>query len=656
MNIYDIAKIAGVSASTVSKVINGKDKDISENTKKKVLKVVEEENYIPYLKFREKEGIKNRIIGLILKKDNKERENIVLSVQEMAGKQGYGVLICYANSHEEIEKNVEEMVKKRVSGLLIDSERAVVNRTLENATIYLSQTQDFDKTLKSVFYYCLSDAGELATERMIQEGHKRIACIILESDQSILEGYKTAMQKAEIPIQSFWTYTGKTLSDIEQYGIRQCLADNVTAVICGSPEITGCFCKIADRMQINIPEGISVISIGDHRWMEIMGSSITSIKFPVADMGYEAVAYLLNMIREKTRIEIVRKFQPTLVERNSIVCPATEKQGDKIVVVGSMNMDVTVQVSRIPIQGETQLAEKLYVSPGGKGANQAVGAGRLGGQVYMIGSLGNDMDGKQIFNNLLENYVHMEGVRFDHLLPSGKAYITVDQDGESTIVVYQGANVNLSIEQINRCRYLFREAKFCLLSMEIPEATTEYAIKCCKQNNTKIILKPSATEKIKDELLSEINYLIPNENELHMLVRGEHTLEEKAQRLIENGVENVIVTLGNRGCYLKNKELSLHFEGSGFEAVDTTGGADSFISAFAVYLSEGKDIIQAIEFAIYASGISVTRCGAQPSLPDRKAVDIYADEIHAKYKMITGRREKDEKDTGCRQFEYGFCN
>ncbi len=634
MNINDIAKLAGVSASTVSKVMNGKDRDISEETKKKVLKVIEEEKYVPYFKFREKEGLKNHLLGLIIRKDNRERENIVLSVERSAKEQGYSLLISYAKSQEDVERSVEEMTEKKVSGVLIDSAKWIPHKNLENTAVYLNQTKEFDERQKVTFYYRLSEAGQLAAKRLMKEGHEKIACITLQRDKGIQDGYVAAMRSENLPIQPIWMYEGKTLEDIEQYGIRQCLGENATAVICSSPEIACCLCKAMERSRTDIPNALSVISVGDNQLMELMGDGISAVRLPTKEMSCDAVEYLIHMIEGDKQVELMRKFSPELTERNSIVRPTQEKQGEKIVVVGGMNMDVTVEVSKIPVNGETQLAERLYVFPGGKGGNQAVGAGKLGGQVYMVGCLGNDIDGKQLFSSLAENHVHMDGVVFDTVLPSGKAYINVDRNGESTIVVYQGANRNLSIEQINRCKHLFQNARYCLLSTEIPEAVAEYTIKFCKRNQTEVILKPSAAEKIKKELLPDIAYFVPNENELHTFVPGSGSMEEKAQILCEEGIENVIVTMGSRGCYLKNKELSMHFEGTGFEAVDTTGGADSFISALAVYLSEGKHIIQAIGFAIYASGISVTRYGVQPALPDRKTVDVYEDEIYSKYNII----------------------
>ena len=562
MNIQDIARLAGVSASTVSKVMNGKDRDISEETKKKVLKVIEEKHYVPYFKFREKEGLKNRLIGLIVRRDNREREAITVNAEQAARLKGYGLVIRYAEPGDDLSEYVEELARKQVSGVIIDSERKAACGRLENTAVYLNQTKEFDRRERVSFYYRLSEAGRIGTERLIQEGHHKIACIVHRRDRSVMEGCKMAVQSHNLPLQPAWFYEGENLEAIEKYGIRQCLTEEVTAVICGSPEIA---------------------------------------------------------------------------ERRSIVRPAQDKLGEKIIVVGSMNMDVTLEASRIPVKGETQIAEKLYVFPGGKGANQAVGAGKLGGQVYMIGCLGNDMDGRELYTSLVENHVHMDGVLFDTVLPSGKAYINVDQGGESTIVVYQGANRSLNQSQIQKCRYLFESAAYCLLSMEIPDEIVEYTIRTCRRTGTEVILKPSATEQVKEELYADVSYFIPNENELHLLVPGDMSIEEKAELLRKKGVKNVIVTLGARGCYLANGQVSMYFEGSGFEAVDTTGGADSFISALAVCLSEGKPLVQAVRLAIYASGITVTRYGVQPALPDRRAVDVYEDEIYGR-QSTTGER------------------
>ena len=241
MNIHDIAKLAGVSVSTVSKVMNGKDKDISEKTKQRVLKVIEEEQYIPYLKFREKEGLKSHLIGLVLKKDNREGERIIHSAQKAAAEKGYGLLVQFAESLEEMQECVNDMQKKKVAGLILDSEKLVNTRKLEDATVYLCQTKEFDERQKATFYYRLSEAGRLAAERLMREGHEKIACVTLKKDRTIQDGYRLAMREANLAVQPLWSYEGKCLEDIEKYGIQQCLGEKVSAVICGSPEIAGCF-------------------------------------------------------------------------------------------------------------------------------------------------------------------------------------------------------------------------------------------------------------------------------------------------------------------------------------------------------------------------------------------------------------------------------
>lgn len=631
MNIRDIAKLAGVSPSTVSKVMNGKDKDISEETKKKVLQVIEEENYVPYFRFLEKDGIKSRLIGLIVKRKNRERENIVLAAEQSAKEKGYGIVVGYVDSEDEIEDFAEEMMKKKVSGLLVDSTRQINGGRLGNAIVYINETKEFDEKEKTVVYYRMSEASKMATEQLLNAGHQKIACIFREGDKSILNGYKLAMQNAGQKEQPVWIYEGKSTGEIEKYGIQQVLSENVTAVVCGTPEIACCVCKVTERGRTAIPNELSLISVGDDRILSLIGCGITAIRLPSEKMMAAAVEYLAEMIQDEKQIEAARRLQSMVSVRESIMEPAQGKQGEAVVIVGSMNMDVTIEGARIPVAGETQRANRVYIYAGGKGANQAVGIGKLGGQAYMIGCLGNDMDGKQIYAGLLENQVRMDGVLFDSVLPTGKAYINVDGQGESSIVIYPGANKKLNINQIRRCKYIFEKAKYCLLSLEIPEVVVEYTLKFCRQNHTEVILKPSPSDEIKDELLAEITYLVPNEKELHMLVPGDESLEEKAEILRRKGTQNVIVTLGCKGCYLRNEEVSVYFEGTGFEPVDTTGGADSFISAMTVYLSEGKDLFHAIEFAIYASGISVTRYGVQPALPDRKAVDIYEDEIHSKY-------------------------
>jgi len=303
-------------------------------------------------------------------------------------------------------------------------------------------------------------------------------------------------------------------------------------------------------------------------------------------------------------------------------------------VIGSMNMDCMINVPNIPTDGETIKSRNIVLLPGGKGANQAVGAGKLEGLVYMIGCLGNDSDGKEIYNSLVNSGVKTDGLIFDDTIPTGKAYVNVATDGESTIVIFPGANERLDRGQVRQFEHLLEDAKYCLLTMEISEKTVEYAINKCKKKNVEVILKPAAVEKIDEKLFKSIDYFIPNEKELKQLIPSDSTVEEKAEILIKKGVKNVIITLGPKGCYLRNHKYAMFFPAADFHPVDTTGAADAFISALAVCLSEGNDIIYAICFATYAAGISITRQGVQPAMVDRVGLDIYREEISAQYEKI----------------------
>lgn len=236
-----------------------------------------------------------------------------------------------------------------------------------------------------------------------------------------------------------------------------------------------------------------------------------------------------------------------------------------------------------------------------------------------------------LYNSLVENGVSTAGVQIIHEKPTGKAYILVAENGESTIVRAHGANDELKPAVIEANAAYFEDAQFCLISTEMPWETVLYTIDFCDKNKIKTIVKPTVQRVIPPEVLKRISYLVPNEKELEVQVEGTQSVEEKAASLFAAGAENVIVTLGEKGCYLHNREMKRHFPAAGFQAVDTTGAGDAFISALAVYLSEDHDIVSAIQFATYAAGLSITRDGVQPALADRMALEIYSDKYSSRW-------------------------
>lgn len=631
MTIQEIAKLAKVSVSTVSKVMNGKDKDISEPTKQRVLKVIEENNYIPYEKYRVKEGIINRLIGLILRKGNSSYAKIIAETERILTEQGYHLIVRMLEHPDELDDAVEELQKRGVAGILADSPRAVGCAQGDCRIVYFSDTMTFDYRQENTFYYRKSEAGKLAVKRLLDAGHERIGCILTNEDESIRQGIESICREKKIPGENIVYYFSDSLEDIQENAMVLCTNAQVSAVICGSAEIVYIVLTYAKEAGIKCPEELSLICMGDYEPLPYMGEGITAIKYPIETTVRDAVNHLTKMISESKDCELTRKFKPEIIERGSIAVKKQNGDTRKIVVVGSLNTDNIIDGDRIPVSGETLIARDILTTVGGKGRNQAAGVGRLGGNVYLIGRIGKDTDGHILYKSLKESGVHLEGIEFDEKESSGKAYIHIDKEGESAIVVYRGANGRLDGAQMQRHQDIFEHAKYCLLSTEISWEALLETIKICRKNGTEIILKPSGLEKVTAEILEEIDYLVPNEREMEQILTEEKQMEQKCEKLLAMGVKNVIVTLGKEGSYLRNEKYSLYFPSAPFTAVDTTGGADSFISAMAVMLNEGKDLIYSIIYATYAAGITITQYGVQESLPDKKTVQIYLEEIEKQY-------------------------
>lgn len=630
MNIKDIARLCGVSPSTVSKILHNKDSDISIETRKKVLEVIKEYHYVPYSKVINSVTPKTNTIGILVSEHTYGIQGLLYAIEAAAAEKGYGIMLCNTEGDfDKIQKSCHIFENKGVDGMVFVCQNTEYEESdkIPSVRIWERGGKNLKNTTANICFEMM-DAGYMATNYLMERGHRSIACLLEEEDEDIEAGYLLAYKEHFVSPEESWIFRGAE-EDIVNVGIAKCLSEDVTAIICADVEIGYILYEKLRNRGGTIPNKISIISVRDHKLAEKICPKMTTVRIPEEKIGKMAVDSLLDIIEgRKPAYECSKKIELEICERGSVMEAATHEQGEKIVVVGSMNMDCVINVSHIPTGGETVRSGNIVSLPGGKGANQAVGAGRLDGTVYMIGRIGNDSDGKEIYNSLINSGVRTDGVVFDESVPTGKAYINVEADGESTIVIYGGANEKLDCSQVCQFEHLLDNAKYCLLTLEISEETVEYTIQKCKKKNVKVILKPSSVEKMKESLFGKIDYFIPNEKEVKQLLPGDTTIEEKAAMLIGKGVKNVIITLGHKGCYLKNAEYDRYFPAANFYPLDTTGAADAFISALAVYLSEGNDILQAISFATYAAGVSITRLGVQPAMADRKGLALYQEEIN----------------------------
>ena len=298
---------------------------------------------------------------------------------------------------------------------------------------------------------------------------------------------------------------------------------------------------------------------------------------------------------------------------------------NKIYVIGSTNTDMVVKTDHLPLPGETILGGEFFMNAGGKGANQAVAAARLGGDVTLVTKLGNDIFGKQTIEGFKKENIHTGYVFLDENKPSGTALIIVNGEGENCIVVAPGANANLLPADIEKVKDIHKAA-IILMQLEIPMQTIAYVTRLARSNQQKVIINPAPAQKLDDELLNGLFLITPNETEAFLLtgikVEDERTASEAASAFLSKGVQNVIITLGRQGAFFKNNFLKLKIDAPMVKAVDTTAAGDTFSGALAVAVTELMDWEQALQFAVQAASISVTRMGAQSSVPHRK-------EIHA---------------------------
>ena len=297
-----------------------------------------------------------------------------------------------------------------------------------------------------------------------------------------------------------------------------------------------------------------------------------------------------------------------------------------IVVVGSLNMDLVVRSPRHPQPGETIIGGEFRTFPGGKGANQAVAAARLGGVVKMIGRVGTDAFGDVLIDTLARDRVDTAHVVRDGESPTGVALITVDAaSGQNTIVVASGANARVTPDDVDAADAAFEGAAVLLLQLECPLPAVARAIELEKRHGARVVLNPAPAQPLDPALLSGVDYLIPNQTELALLtgVPDAHAVREAAQRLQAAGVRQVIVTLGKEGALVAEAGGETHLPAYRVQAVDTTAAGDAFVGAFAVALLEGRSTREAARWGNAAGALAVTRAGAQPSLPTRAELETF---------------------------------
>ena len=296
-----------------------------------------------------------------------------------------------------------------------------------------------------------------------------------------------------------------------------------------------------------------------------------------------------------------------------------------ILVIGSANTDMVIKADHLPLPGETLIGGDFFMNAGGKGANQAVAAVRAGGSVTFIAKVGNDIFGEEAIQLFRKEGIDTSYILSDPHRASGVALITVDKNGENTIVVASGANANLTSQELDSIRSIIEQSSIILMQLEIPIDAVTHVTKLAKSKNSMVVLNPAPACVLPQDLFTHVSIITPNETEAEILtgikVNDIEGAKLAAEILAKKGIGTVIITLGAKGALVLEKSVFTHVPTIPVNAIDTTAAGDVFNGALVAALSESKSVVDAVTFACAAATISVTRLGAQTSAPYRNEID-----------------------------------
>lgn len=624
MTIKEIAQLAGVSISTVSKIVNNKDQNIHPETRSRVLKIVKEYNYTPYGTVKDLSTAKSFLIAVLLR--NSGFNTMLKGILETAQEHGYSILLFNSQNNPEAElKHITTICQKRADGVVwepVSHESAAHAQHFSRQGIPVCCINGSDKS--SSYSIDFQEMGYRLTQKMIDYKHTRMLCLLQRDNprsMQVLDGFKKCLYDNALPFdKNALLYN----DDDSSVYLQKISSLDITGIVSSHYSSSIYLYEKLHQLHYQIPADLSVVSLKDDPQNTIPFPHISCIRIPYHEFGCFVCRRLIDLCEKREPHDSGTLFTAdyNFDNEDSIHIPSSLCL-KKIVVVGSINSDMTFNVDWLPQAGKTTKILNATRTVGGKGANQAVGAARLNREVTLIGEIGNDADSSFIMDALTHEGIPNQGIHRNLASPTGKAYIYIDCKGESTITVLPGSNASLSAEMIKRRRHLFQNAGFCLLSSELPVSTLLEAAKTGKAYGAKNILKPAVLRSIPDQLLELTDILIPNRKEAASLCPSDSSIEAQAEYFLSKGIETVIITLGEEGCYLRTRECSKYFPAADFVAIDTTGGADAFISAFASYLTEGYSLEQSIRIATYAAGFCVSRQGVAPVLADRSTLEAH---------------------------------
>lgn len=617
MDISDIAKLAGVSPSTVSKVINHKDEGISAQTRERVRRIVREYHYVPYSRSR---APKEWLIGVLFR-STISIDSTLDGILATAQAHGYATIVFSSDTDSDQErKNLAALRSAGVTGIIwepVSMESLALRDELVAQGVKLVTMGPYGGDRSFLLPY-ESAAYDITTE-LVGRGHERIACLVREGRRTtdFIRGFRKALFESGMAFDESLVYHESYDTLLDKIGRR-----DITGVVCSHYHLARSLFSRLAALHYHTPEDYSLVSLRNDAgssWSEDTDEAISTYTIRNAEFGRIACRSLIQKI--ENREETLSFTQMLALDNESSLGTPPSSGSKRVIVVGSINIDTRLEVASLPVSGATVSAHTSLEYLGGKGANQAIGVSRLGNPVTLVGNVGSDPFSDLVYRDLERWNVNAEGVYRSTGEETGRAFIFVSPAGESMITILSGANASLHADDIVSREAFFEGAKCCLVPSEVPMDAVVAACQLARRHGALTIVKPSACDHLPSELLPLVDILVPNELELATICPESEDVEGRARALRGRGAGTVIVTLGERGCYLCSEGLERHLSAPSMNPVDTTGAGDAFISALASCLLGNDDLVTAARKANYAAAYSITRFGVASSLIDRYSLD-----------------------------------
>lgn len=614
MTIKEIAQLANVSISTVSKVMNHKDASISPETRERVLQIAKDFNYTPYGGVLSPDT-RTFMIGVLFSSSDTRR--VLDGILNAAQDNGYLVTASMTSGDYETEqKAITALCRHRVDAVLW---QPAGKKSLDFMKYFQSQNISClilpSKDIAGDCYIDYEYMGKKAVSQLINAGHRKIGILTIPGTYRphFVDGCKKALFDAEIAFQEQMVFNG-----ISESLLNRISSGAITGIVISHYPSALDLYGILSQRHYRIPEDFSLISLREETSKNITFPRLSFIDIPYYEFGKHIAENLIESLEHETKIQ---PFRPDLhMECSLTIGPPYTFCFKPITVIGSINIDNYLAVESLPVSGRSTMTTNLALYPGGKAINMAIGVSRLGAMARVIGTIGSDMDADIIFSSLKNHNVDDSWIRRCPDCSTGKAFILVQPNGESTISLLTGANDRLLPEDVLNNPEAFENIQYCLLQTEVPQQPLIQAARLAREHGAQTILKPSACSYLEPELLKYTDIIVPNSNELAALYPDKN-FEEQMEYFLDVGISTIITTFGDKGCCLKTREQETFFPAIEFTAVDNTGASDAFICALTVYLQDGYPMDKAIRIATYAAGFCISREGVALSMIDRNTLE-----------------------------------